>query len=73
MSKPHPLIQQAIEIAGGQQRLAEAIGCAQQHVSKMLRRERAISAEHAVLIDRATAGKIARESLRPDLFNGRAA
>lgn len=64
----HPEIERAIEIAGSQPRLAELSGLSQQHISKLLRRQRGISGEVAVAIERATEGKIHRSRLRPDFW-----
>lgn len=64
----HPEIEQAIEIAGSQPRLAELTGISQQHISKMLRGQRHVSADVALAIERATEGKIGRSRLRPDYW-----
>jgi DNA-binding transcriptional regulator YdaS (Cro superfamily) len=64
----HAEIEAAIAIVGSQRRLAELTGLAQQMVSKLLYKERGISAETAVAIERATDGKVARSALRPDLW-----
>lgn len=64
----NPHIERAIKICGRQQDLAERAGCAQQTISKYLIGEIRISAEHAVQIERATDGEVARSDLRPDLW-----
>lgn len=63
----HPLIEKAIRAAGRQSDLAAAMGVAQQTVSKLLNREINVNAEHAVLIEHATAGAVTARELRPDL------
>lgn len=67
MDDQHPLIAKAIETCGSQPALAEKLGCRQQTVSKMLNREIPVSAEYALLIASATAGKVTVQELRPDL------
>lgn len=61
-------IERAIGILGSQSKLADAMGCSQQQISYLLR-AKAISAEMAIAIDRATGGEVAREVLRPDIFH----
>lgn len=63
-----PRIDRAIKACKTQQLLAEAMGVKQQTVSKLLNRERGISAEMALLIDKATNGAVPKHELRPDLF-----
>lgn len=58
-------LKQAIEVAGGQTKLARAIGATQGHVSQWLRRGK-VPAEKVLLIERATG--VARHHLRPDVF-----
>lgn len=69
MSDKHPDIEAAIKAVGSQAELAKRCGCAQQTISKMLNREIPIKGEWARAIDQATAGKIPRWQLRPDLFD----
>jgi DNA-binding transcriptional regulator YdaS (Cro superfamily) len=66
--RPHPLIKRAIDTLGTQKKLARAAGVEQQTISKLLNRQRGISAEMALAIEKATAGAIPRHKLRPDLF-----
>lgn len=67
------LIADAIKIAGSQKILAGKIGASQQLVSKLLNDSDAeVSATYAMRIEMATAGKIRKADLRPDLF-GKAA
>ncbi len=61
-------IDRAVEIFGSQKKLADAVGCSQQHISLLLRGEVKVSGEIAVAIDEATKGEISRRELRPDLF-----
>ena len=68
METHHSLIEQAIELAGSQQKLAEKIGLSQQGVSWLLNESSVVSAETAIKIDRAFDGKIPKEKLRPDIF-----
>lgn len=65
----HPLIAKAIECRGSQEALAAATGVEQQTISRLLNRQRGITAEMAVAIDRATNGVVAKHDLRPDLFD----
>ena len=64
----HSHLKRAIEITGSQRKLAEAIGCSQQHVSFLMHHAKTLSGEIAVKIERATDGQITRHELRPDLF-----
>lgn len=68
MSDFRSLIERAVSQLGSQEKLAEAAGCSQQHISYLLKDAKGISAETAVGIDRATAGLISKHDLRPDLF-----
>lgn len=65
----HPLIQKAIKVCGGQSPLAERMGVAQQTISKLLNRQRGVTAEHAKAIHDATGGDVACWELRPDLWS----
>lgn len=62
-------IQRAVERAGSQKALAEALGISQQGVSYLMTDAKNISAEIAVAIDRYTNGEISKAALRPDLFS----
>lgn len=56
----------AVELLGGQTKLAAAIGVRQQHVWNWLNREgAAVPPECCVEIERATEGKVGRRDLRP--------
>jgi DNA-binding transcriptional regulator YdaS (Cro superfamily) len=72
LDETDPRIAQAIEIVGSQKKLAEAAGCEQQTISKLLNRQRRISAEIAVAIDKATEGRVSKHTLRPDIFEAAA-
>lgn len=64
-------LQTAVDLVGGQAALARAIGgtVKQAHVWHWLNRGGArVPAEHCAAIERATAGKITRQDLRPDVF-----
>jgi DNA-binding transcriptional regulator YdaS (Cro superfamily) len=65
----NPDISAAIDIVGSQAKLADAIGVRQQTISKLLLGQRLrVSGEIAVGIHNATAGKVPKWKLRPDLF-----
>ena len=53
---------------GSQPKLAEAMGCSQSKISWLLVKAETISAEDALRVDRATAGKVSASDLRPDLW-----
>jgi DNA-binding transcriptional regulator YdaS (Cro superfamily) len=53
---------------GSQPKLAEAMGCSQSKISWLLVKAETISAEDALRVDRATAGKVSAADLRPDLW-----
>lgn len=58
-----------IDQAGGQRRLGELIGVAQQTVSSWLTTHATLPAEKAVELERATKGAIPRWVSRPDLWD----
>lgn len=58
-------IERAVEAAGGQQKLAEAIGVKYQAVQKWLR-NRKLPAERVIAVEEATG--VPRGDLRPDLY-----
>lgn len=66
MSDPKALIEQAIEIAGSQQKLADACGVKQASIWQAKEAGRA-SAELSMLIEQATGRKVLARDLRPDL------
>lgn len=61
-------IERAVELLGSQKKLADAIGCSQQHISLLIRGAVKTTAEMAVKIDRATDGQVSRKVIRPDIF-----
>ena len=61
-------IAKAIEIAGSQVRLGELSGLSQQFISKLATGQRAVTAETAMAIDKATNGGVSKSILRPDLW-----
>jgi DNA-binding transcriptional regulator YdaS (Cro superfamily) len=61
-------LERAVEVFGSQKKLADAVGCSQQHISLLLRGEVKVTGEIAVAIDEATKGDVSRRELRPDLF-----
>jgi DNA-binding transcriptional regulator YdaS (Cro superfamily) len=67
--RTHPLIKRAIAKLGTQEKLARAAGVEQQTISKLLHRQRGISAELAAAIDKATSGAVPKHRLRPDIFD----
>lgn len=60
-------IQKASAAAGGQCRLAAAIGVTPAAVNQWITGKRPIPAERCIDIERATAGAVTCEALRPDL------
>jgi DNA-binding transcriptional regulator YdaS (Cro superfamily) len=61
-------LNRAVRYLGSQTRLASSMGCSQSKISWLLVTAEEISAEDAILIDRATNGEVSKEQLRPDLF-----
>lgn len=62
-------LNRAIELAGGQKPLADAIGTTQSQVWYWLNRsKRGVPGEFAPLIEVATRGEVSRHDLRPDIF-----
>lgn len=57
----------AISILGGQTALGNAIGVSPQVINNWVRRESEVPAEHCPAIERATAGAVRCEDLRPDV------
>lgn len=60
-------IAKAISIVGSQKALADALGCRQPFVNKMLKTGR-VPAERCLPIERITNGAVTRYELRPDVF-----
>lgn len=61
-------VRRAVSKLGSQNRLAEAMGCSQAKISWLLLTAKDISAEDALLIDRATDGEVSAADLRPDIW-----
>lgn len=57
-------LRRAIDAVGGVAKLAAALGCTSQAVSQWKR----VPAERVIAVERATAGKVSRHQLRPDLY-----
>lgn len=68
MSDFKTILRGAVEKAGSQKALADAMGITQQGVSYLLNDAENISAELAIAVERATGGEVKRADLRPDLF-----
>lgn len=63
----YPALEKAIELVGGQTRLAKAVGKKQGHVSAWLRRGY-VPAELAIPIERLTEGQVTRHELLPAVY-----
>lgn len=61
-------ITKAVEAAGGQTRLASAIGVSQQMVWQWVNGRRPVPGTYCIAIEQAAAGKVTRYDLRPDIF-----
>ena len=61
-------IETAVAHFGSQEKLATAMGCSQQQISYLLK-AKSISADMAKKIHEATGGKVAKHTLRPDIFD----
>jgi Putative antitoxin of bacterial toxin-antitoxin system, YdaS/YdaT len=66
--KEHPGVARAIQKAGGQKALADLLGCGQSGISKRLNCRLQVTAEWAVMVEKALKGGVTRRELRPDLF-----
>lgn len=66
--REHPLIAKAIALFGTHKRLAKAADINQSQITRMLNRERPVTAISAVKIDKATGGEVSKYALRPDIF-----
>lgn len=62
-------LERAIKVCGSQTALAAQIGVKQQHVWNWLNRDKRLTAERAIQIERATKGQVTRQELRPDIFS----
>lgn len=66
--KRNPQIRRAIEVTGSLTSLAKASGLSVPHISRLLWRERNVTAPVAIAIEKGTRGKITRQALLPDIF-----
>lgn len=66
-------LERAIKHCGSQRALADRIGRTQQHISFLLLKQRKISVQDAIAIERATENAVKRWELRPDFFQPEAA
>jgi len=62
------IVKRAIELAGGQLKLANLVNVKQCTVSAWLLRNKKIPAQHVLAIEKALNYKITRHELRPDLY-----
>lgn len=62
-------LQKAIKTAGSQAELARRIGKKQAHIWNWLHRDKTVPAESVLAIEMATAGRVSRHDLRPDLWD----
>lgn len=60
-------LQRAIQDAGSQAALGEAIGKKQQHIQYWLSVDK-VPGEYVIAIEKAVNGKVTRHELRPDLY-----
>lgn len=67
MTTPNPHAYRAVRIAGGQVKLAAAIGCQQSTVSGACTGRKRFSARCCIEIERLTKGAVRCEDLRPDI------
>lgn len=68
MNTFRPHLERAIKLAGSQRALADKAGLSQQGISWLLNDAEQMSAEVALKIEKATAGQVTRQMLRPDMF-----
>jgi DNA-binding transcriptional regulator YdaS (Cro superfamily) len=61
-------LQRAIDNKGSQKKLAEEIGCSQQHITWLMNQGRQVTLEMAFDIERVTSGEVKAKDLRPDFF-----
>jgi DNA-binding transcriptional regulator YdaS (Cro superfamily) len=70
MTKPKSALTKAIEAAGGQSALAEALGVSVQAITKWKKRPegKQVPADRVVAVEAATDFAVRRQELRPDLY-----
>ena len=61
-------IQKAVDVVGGQSRLADLLGVSPSFVSQWVAGARPVPATRCGAIESATGGKVSRADLRPDVF-----
>lgn len=66
--EPNPVVVRAIKIAGGQTKLAEALGVGQGLVWQWLNNRRPTAAKHGLRIEEITTGKVTRYDWCPRVF-----
>lgn len=65
-------LEQAIDILGSQQKLADSVGVSQPTVWHWINAgNKRVPAEYCLGIEEATGGKVTKEMLRPDIFGSR--
>jgi DNA-binding transcriptional regulator YdaS (Cro superfamily) len=71
---PKAALKKAVELVKGQAEMARKLSelmetpVRQQHVWNWLNRDAELPAEYVIPMERATAGKVSRHDLRPDLY-----
>lgn len=68
MSTGIEALRRAINILGSQQRAAEIVGVKQPSISWMARHGAKVPAEWCIPLEKATAARVTRHDLRPDLY-----
>ena len=68
MSTGIEALQRAINILGSQQRAAEVVGVKQPSISWTVRHGAKVPAEWCIPLEQATAARVTRHDLRPDLY-----
>jgi DNA-binding transcriptional regulator YdaS (Cro superfamily) len=61
-------IERAIEVVGGQAKLAVELGISPQAVSQWVKGRRPIPPGKCIAIEKASGGRVTRNDLRPDVF-----
>jgi DNA-binding transcriptional regulator YdaS (Cro superfamily) len=69
MESTTDLIKAAIAQLGSEKKLGDAAGVSQ-HAIWSAKKKGRVTAELAAAIDRATAGRVSKSALRPDIFGG---
>lgn len=61
-------LQKAIKICGGVSALARLIGTSRQHIYNWISRDKKVSGEFCIPLEKATKGKTSRHKYRSDLY-----